>query len=98
MSPAEKQAREMIAEKKATAAAGKAYNAASSTAPAPAIQAPAMAPRRSAAIEEAMQEAQDAKDRKKISDMGYKRGGSVSSASRRADGIVSKGKTKGRFV
>ena len=28
----------------------------------------------------------------------YKKGGSVSSASRRADGIATKGKTKGRFV
>lgn len=31
-------------------------------------------------------------------DMGYKRGGSVGSASRRADGIAIKGKTKGRMV
>ena len=28
----------------------------------------------------------------------FKRGGSVSSASKRADGIAVKGKTKGRFV
>jgi len=50
-------------------------------------------PKRSAAVEEAIQEAEDAKARKKISDMGYKKGGSVSSASKRADGIASKGKT-----
>jgi hypothetical protein len=30
--------------------------------------------------------------------MGYKKGGSVSSASKRADGICKKGKTKGRMV
>ena len=30
--------------------------------------------------------------------MGYKKGGSVSSASRRADGIAKKGKTKGRML
>jgi len=30
--------------------------------------------------------------------MGYKKGGTVSSASKRADGIAIKGKTKGRFV
>ena len=29
---------------------------------------------------------------------GYKRGGSVSSASKRADGIATKGKTRGKFV
>ena len=29
---------------------------------------------------------------------GYARGGSVSSASSRADGIATKGKTRGRFV
>jgi len=29
---------------------------------------------------------------------GYKKGGKVGSASKRADGIASKGKTKGRFV
>jgi hypothetical protein len=30
--------------------------------------------------------------------MGMKRGGSVGSASRRADGIASKGKTRGKFI
>lgn len=30
--------------------------------------------------------------------MGMKKGGTVSSASKRADGIATKGKTKGRFV
>jgi len=29
---------------------------------------------------------------------GYAKGGSVSSASKRADGIAQRGKTKGRFV
>jgi hypothetical protein len=47
---------------------------------------------------DAMQEAKDAKDRKKISDMGYASGGKVSSASKRADGIATKGKTKGTMV
>jgi hypothetical protein len=50
------------------------------------------------AIEEAKQDAADARARKKISDMGYKKGGSVSSASRRADGIATKGKTKGTII
>ena len=46
------------------------------------------------AIQESKQDAKDAADRKKISDMGYKKGGSVSSASKRADGIAIRGKTR----
>jgi hypothetical protein len=38
-------------------------------------------------------------NRDKLTEQGYKRGGSVkSSASRRADGIAKKGKTRGRFI
>lgn len=55
-------------------------------------------PKRSAAVKEAIQEAEDAKARKKIADMGYKKGGSVSSASKRADGCAERGKTKGTIV
>lgn len=50
------------------------------------------------AIEEAKQDARDAAARKKISDMGYSKGGKVSSASKRADGIAIKGKTKGTMI
>ena len=50
------------------------------------------------AMQESIQDAKDAKDRKKISDMGYKKGGSVSSASKRADGCCIKGKTRGKMV
>jgi hypothetical protein len=50
------------------------------------------------AIEEAKLDAQDARDRAKIKSMGYAKGGKVSSASKRADGCATKGKTKGRFV
>jgi len=50
------------------------------------------------AIEEAKQDAKDAAARKKISDMGHKKGGSVSSASSRADGCCIKGKTRGKMV
>jgi hypothetical protein len=50
------------------------------------------------AIEEAKRDAQDAKDRKKISDMGYAKGGKVSSASKRGDGIATKGKTRGTMI
>jgi hypothetical protein len=50
------------------------------------------------AIEEAKQDVKDAAARKKISDMGYASGGKVSSASKRADGCCTKGKTKGTMV
>ena len=48
------------------------------------------------AIQEAKRDAQDAKDRKKISDMGYKKGGMT--ASKRADGCAVKGKTRGTMI
>ena len=48
------------------------------------------------AIQEAKQEVKDAKDRKKISDMGYAGGGMT--ASSRADGCCTKGKTRGKMV
>ena len=46
------------------------------------------------AMEESKQDAKDSADRKKISDMGYKTGGSVGSASSRADGCAIRGKTR----
>jgi len=48
------------------------------------------------AMQESKQDAKDAKDRKKISDMGYAGGGMT--ASSRADGCVTKGKTRGKMV
>jgi hypothetical protein len=36
--------------------------------------------------------------RQGLKDEGYKKGGSVSSASKRADGVASKGKTKGKMI
>ena len=48
------------------------------------------------AIEEAKQEVKDAAARKKISDMGYASGGMT--ASSRADGCCTKGKTRGKMV
>jgi len=96
MSTAENEARQMIADKKAAAAAEKAYNAASSTPPAPAKTATPAKPQRPTAVQEAIQEMEDEKARKKIKAMGYAKGGSVS-ASRRADGIAQRGKTRGKF-
>ena len=46
------------------------------------------------AMQESIQDAKDSADRKKISDMGYKKGGSVGSASKRADGCAIRGKTR----
>jgi gas vesicle protein len=48
------------------------------------------------AIEESKQDAKDAAARKKISDMGYAKGGMT--ASKRADGCCIKGKTRGKMV
>jgi hypothetical protein len=48
------------------------------------------------AMQESIQDAKDAKDRKKISDMGYNKGGMT--ASSRADGCCTKGKTRGKMV
>lgn len=45
-----------------------------------------------------MGEAKDAKDREKIKSMGYAKGGSVGSASKRADGCAVRGKTKGKML
>jgi hypothetical protein len=50
------------------------------------------------AVEESKRDAKDARDRAKIKSMGYKSGGSVGSASKRADGCATKGKTKGSMI
>lgn len=72
MSPAEKEARQMIADKKAAEGAEKAYNKASSVEP-----------------------SADPRDAVR-GQRGYAKGGSVS-ASRRADGIAQRGKTRGKM-
>jgi len=54
--------------------------------------------KRTPAQREAIQEMKDAKDRAKIKAMGYAKGGKVGSASKRADGIATKGKTKGTMI
>jgi len=72
MSPAEKEARQMIADKKAAEAAEKQYNKDSSVAP-----------------------SADPRDAVR-GQRGYAKGGAVS-ASRRADGIAQRGKTRGKM-
>jgi hypothetical protein len=55
-------------------------------------------PETRAKMEEAKRDVDDEKARSKIKAMGYAKGGSVSSASKRADGCATKGKTKGTMV
>ena len=50
------------------------------------------------AMQESIQDAKDAKDREKIKAMGFKKGGSISSAAKRGDGIAKKGHTRGKMV
>lgn len=45
-----------------------------------------------------LQEARDEKDRQAVQGMGYAKGGSVSSASKRADGCCQRGKTQGKMI
>lgn len=76
----------------------RAYNKSlTSTEPAPKPASPAK-PARPAGVQEMLDEVNDAKMRKKISDMGYKKGGSVGSASKRGDGIAQRGKTRGKLL
>lgn len=49
-------------------------------------------------MDEAKRDVEDEKMRAKIKSMGYAGGGKVSSASKRADGIATKGKTKGTMI
>ena len=78
MSPAEKAAREELAERKMNAATEKAYS-------------------------ESLTNTEEAPKKKDPRDAvrgqkGYAKGGSVSSASKRADGCAIKGKTRGKMV
>ncbi len=83
-----------VADAKRRALDSAGFNMANRT-PAAAVVAPKA--KRSAAIEEAIQDMQDEKSREKIKAMGYTKGGSVSGASKRADGIATKGKTRGKM-
>lgn len=55
-------------------------------------------PETRAKMQEAKVDIEDEKAREKIKSMGYASGGKVSSASKRADGCCTKGKTKGTIV
>lgn len=78
MSPAEKQAREEMADRKMNTATEKAYSKALTTT-------------------EYAPEKKDPRDAVR-GQKGYAKGGSVGSASKRADGIATKGKTRGTIV
>ena len=89
MSPAEKEAREMIAEMKMQAANKRAFDAADSTPPAPAAPAPAPRPPMPQMPQRPMPQGGGMP--------GMSKGGKVGSASKRADGIAQKGKTRGKM-
>ena len=55
-------------------------------------------PETRAKMAEAKMDIEDEKARAKIKSMGYASGGKVSSASKRADGCATKGKTKGTMI
>jgi hypothetical protein len=55
-------------------------------------------PETRAKMEEAKRDVDDEKTRAKIKSMGYAGGGKVSSASKRADGCATQGKTKGTMI
>ena len=55
-------------------------------------------PETRAKMEEAKRDVDDEKARSKIKSMGYASGGKVGSASKRADGCCTKGKTKGTMI
>ena len=99
MSKAEKQAREMIAEMKMQAAAKRAYDEADKTEPAPAMAAPStpsappMAPPPRPPMPQRPMPPQMPPSGGGMP--GMNKGGSVSSASRRGDGIAQRGKTRG---
>lgn len=90
---------EDVREMKMRRRAGQAYDRSmTNTEAAPMPAAAASAPARPPMVQQAIEEMQDAKARKKISGMGYAKGGKVSSASRRADGIAMRGKTRGKVL
>ena len=73
--------------------AGKAYDKSlTNTEAAP--KTPAPKPKMTAGEAEMVQEVKDAKDRKKISGMGYAKGGYVKAA----DGCAQRGKTRGKVI
>ena len=78
MSPAEKQAREEMADRKMQDATEKAYT-------------------KSMTTTEYAPEKKDPRDAVR-GQRGYAKGGSVGSASKRADGIATKGKTRGTMI
>jgi hypothetical protein len=94
MSKAEKQAREMIAEMKMQASAKRAYDDADKTEPAPAMATPSAPP--TPAMAPPPRPFMPQRPMPPSGGMpGMNKGGKVSSASRRGDGIAQRGKTRG---
>jgi len=98
MSPAEKAAREEMAERKMNEATEKAYTKSlRNTEEAPLNNKPKDTRKKS--MREAQMNSRQT-EMPRVDEMGnaYKKGGKVSSASKRADGCCTKGKTKGTMI
>jgi len=98
MSPAEKEARQMIADKKMQEASGRAFEKARRTGPMDDEDSTFGAEKLGRMLKQKMRNTQMPKTDEMGNPMGYAKGGKVSSASKRADGCAIKGKTKGTMV
>jgi hypothetical protein len=96
MSPAEKEARQMIADKKMMEASTRAYNRADQT-PSSGNETMTDGAKRKRQIMQILRPSAEPNVDAMGNETGMKKGGSVSSASRRADGIATKGKTRGKI-
>jgi hypothetical protein len=95
MSPAEKEARQMVADKKMQAATDRAYEQSKRIGPR-ADEMPGME-RLSRVIKQNQRPAPEPTVDQMGNQTGMKKGGKVSSASSRADGVASRGKTRGKM-
>jgi hypothetical protein len=96
MSPAEKEARQMMADKKLMEASTRAYDRADKT-PSSINESRPIADRVSRRLKQILSPAEEPNVDAMGNQTGMKKGGSVSSASKRADGIATKGKTRGKI-
>ena len=97
MSPAEKEARQMMADKKLMEASTRAYDRADKT-PSSINESRPIADRVSRRLKQILSPAEEPNVDAMGNQTGMKKGGSVSSASKRADGCCTKGKTKGTYI
>ena len=96
MSPAEKEARQMMADKKLMEASTRAYDRADQTSSSE-NETMTDGAKRKRQIMQILRPAAEPNVDAMGNQTGMKKGGSVSSASKRADGIATKGKTRGKM-